>query len=232
MKTIDYRRLGLQRGERFLDIGCGEGRHAICAEVECGAYSVGVDLKLQNLHSTKRKRADFPDASSGKLLLLNADAQRLPFANNAFHRVICSEVLEHIDDYATVVREAARVLRRGGTLAVSVPARWPERLCWALDPTYAYAPGGHIRIFRSAQLRREIEQLTGLRCYRQEGVHALHTPYWWLRCFFYRNPEGAWSVQAWHRLLVWDLFAKPRSMRWLERLLNPILGKSRVLYFR
>lgn len=239
MKTIDYTRLQLESGHSLLDIGCGEGRHAISARLECNALAVGLDMHLHNLHTAAQRMQDCMettpvpscDADAG-LLLINADAHQLPFADDNFDRIICAEVLEHILDYPQVVREAARVLKPGGILAVSVPTAWPERICWALDPTYAHAPGGHIRIFNHRHLRREIEQITGMSCYCCEGAHALHTPYWWLRCLFYRDPEGSRLVQAWHRLLVRDLFHQVRWTRWLEPLLNPFLGKSRILYFQ
>jgi hypothetical protein len=39
-------------------------------------------------------------------------------------------------------------------------------------------------------------------------------------------------VKAYHRLLVWDIMKRPRTTRVAERLLDPVIGKSLVLYFR
>jgi hypothetical protein len=41
-----------------------------------------------------------------------------------------------------------------------------------------------------------------------------------------------WPVKLYHRFLTWDIMKQPRSTRLLDYLLNPILGKSIVLYFR
>ena len=43
--------------------------------------------------------------------------------------------------------------------------------------------------------------------------------------------ERAWPVRLYHRMLVWDLLKNPRLTRWLETLLNPLWGKSVVMYF-
>ena len=52
--------------------------------------------------------------------------------------------------------EIARVLRPGGTVAVTVPAWLPERICWALSREYHEVPGGHVRIFTRAELTAKL----------------------------------------------------------------------------
>jgi len=52
---------------------------------------------------------------------VQAEAAWLPFRSGSFHAVICSEMLEHVPDPPTVVKEAHRVLRDRGTLLVCVP---------------------------------------------------------------------------------------------------------------
>ena len=58
-------------------------------------------------------------------------------------------------------------------------------------------------------------------------------PYWWLKCLFWREPgqPDARIVQWYHRFLTWDLMKKPVLTAWLDRLLNPLMGKSVVMYF-
>jgi len=126
--------------------------------------------------------------------------------------------------------EAKRVLAPGGILAVSVPRAWPERICWWLSRAYHEVEGGHIRIFRATKLREDIERL-GFTRFFQHGAHALHVPYWWLRCLFWNRGADFAPVRWYHRLLVWDLMCRPRLTRLLDTLLNPLLGKSVVFYF-
>jgi hypothetical protein len=111
-----------------------------------------------------------------------------------------------------------------------VPRQWPEWICWQLSEGYRTTPGGHIRIFDATHLAREVVRqgfvLTG-----RGSAHALHVPYWWLKCLFWRTDPEPWPVRLYHQLLVWDLMKRPWITRAVDALLNPIMGKSIVLYF-
>lgn len=159
------------------------------------------------------------------------DAHHLPFPDATFDHVICSEVLEHIPDDVTVLRDIVRVLRPGGTLVVTVPRYGPERINWWLSEAYHSVPGGHIRIYRRRVLRARLRD-AGLQVQSSHHAHALHSPYWWLKCAVGTTNDQHWLVRQYHRLLVWDIMKAPRTTRWTERLLNPVLGKSLVIYCR
>ncbi|MEQ9462152.1 MAG: class I SAM-dependent methyltransferase [Haliea sp.] len=233
MQTVDFRYFPLQSGERVLDLGCGEGRHVISAYVLGEVHAVGVDLSHRDLRTAQERFAGFEEAGNERkqLDLVEGSALSLPFADASFDKVICSEVLEHIPDYRAALGEIRRVLKPAGLLCVSVPRRWPERLCWALSKRYHQTPGGHLRIFRGGRLWAEIERRDFVGFHRH-GAHALHCPYWWLRCLFWREGEQHWLVRQYHKLLVWDLLQAPWFTRTLEQWLNPIMGKSVVFYFR
>lgn len=270
MQTLDARYFPLVRGQLLLDLGCGEGRHAIAAWRGHGVDVLAVDLATRDLRTARERAqarateaparpqagaarpvtasasgsiagdpkdasraalADARDAHDATLWPLNADALCLPLADHSVDALVCSEVLEHIPDYRAALDEIRRVLRPGGLLCVSVPRAWPERLCWLLSRDYHQAPGGHLRIFNARRLQAEIER-RGFIAYYRHGAHALHAPYWWLQCLFWSTRERNWLVRAWHRLLVWDMLSAPWLTRALERVLNPWLGKSVVLYFR
>ena len=233
MQTVDFRHFPLDSGDFVLDLGCGEGRHVISAYLEGDVHSVGVDLSLNDLLTTREKFADFNEPGNGakSFGLSSANALELPFAANTFDKVICSEVLEHIPDYRGALQEIERVLKPGGLFCASVPRRWPEKICWALSDEYYSVPGGHIRIFRAGELRRDIERL-GFARYHRHWAHALHAPFWWLKCLFWNKQDSHWLVRQYHRLLVWDLMEQPALTRTLEKIMNPLMGKSVVMYFR
>lgn len=235
MITLDLERLGLADGMRVLDLGCGRGRHLHSLYWHAKALDVvGLDLDFEDLSAAIDGFFELPPPPATpprSAVFATGDAARLPFADESFDAVICSEVLEHVESVAPVLAEIDRILKPGGIFALSVPRAWPERICWALSEGYRNTPGGHVRIFKDAALQREVEAL-GYTAYARHGAHALHSPYWWLQCAVWERRETSRSVSLYRRFLEWDLLKAPRLTRWTEALLNPVLGKSVALYFR
>ncbi len=234
METIRFERLRPHEGAIILDVGCGGGRHAYGA-LRRGASVVACDTDRSSLSAVKSlmtAMAEGGEAPPDALAtVVCCDVRRLPFADSSYQAVVASEVLEHIPDEGDAVAEFARVLADGGTLAVSVPSWLPEKLCWLLSNDYhaPAQPGGHLRIYTRSSLR-ELLASSGLKPSKQHRAHALHSPYWWLRCAVGPNNDRNPLVKAYHRLLCWEITRKPSSLRLLERILSPMIGKSLVLY--
>ncbi|MBF0234238.1 MAG: methyltransferase domain-containing protein [Desulfamplus sp.] len=246
MITIDFKHLDLKRGDRILDIGCGEGRHTAKAWESPGVLCVGADrchgdlliskkkLKLHQELSEQTTGATNKEAVDNSIwTLLCADITRLPFGNHSFDAVICSEVMEHIHNEDKAISELKRVLKPAGRLALSVPRYWPEKICWKLSHEYSNSQGGHIRIYTKKGLLKKIIP-SGFEFQGSHHAHSLHAPFWWLKCLtgLGHNNSDSKLVSLYHKLLVWDLMEKPFITQFIEKLLNPVMGKSLVLYFR
>lgn len=116
-------------GRRVLEIGCGAGQCGRWLRKRGVVQVVGIDVSARQLQHARR----LDEAVGGLLPTVQADAQRLPFADAAFDAV-CSAygAFPFIPDAEAALRETARVLRPGGRLAFSVshPIRW----CFPDDP--------------------------------------------------------------------------------------------------
>lgn len=234
MLTVDYDRLGLEPGMTVLDLGAGFGRHAF-ETARRGARVVAVDLARSELESTFATFTVMLDSGEldGQTLaaVVQANGLHLPFADGSFDRIIASEVLEHVPDDLGVMTELHRVLAPGGRLAATVPAAVPEQICWWLNDAYhaPLSPGGHVRIYTETELDTKLAA-SGLLPIHHHRAHALHSPYWWLKCAVGLENEDNPLVKAYLKLLTWDITDAPALTRTAERLLNPVLGKSLVVY--
>ena len=128
-------------GELVLDAGAGE---CIYRPLFDGRRYVAVDRGVGD--------ADW----NYRVLSALADLEQMPFSAGAFHFVLCTETLEHVARPAVVLRELRRVLRPGGTLALTVPFLIPVHQ--APHDYYRYTPFGLRRLLGDAGF--EVEELT------------------------------------------------------------------------
>jgi SAM-dependent methyltransferase len=232
--TVDFARFSVGPGHRVLDMGCGGGRHAF-ALYRRGADVVALDMdagELKDVAAMFEAMADAGEVPDGATAsAVRGTAYALPFEDASFDRIVAAEVLEHLPDDARAMAELFRVLKPGGLAAVTVPRWGPELLCWALSSAYHEVEGGHIRIYRGDELRRRLTA-AGFAVIGGHHTHALHAPYWWLKCAVGVDDGEHPAVKAYHRLLVWDMMKAPKVTRVTERLLDPVIGKSLVVYLR
>jgi len=236
MLTIRFNRLGLRPGDKFLDAGAGFGRHAFEAARQ-GATVFALDYATDEVVMTRNtfgamlEAKEITENAYGGVL--RGDATKLPFDDNTFDCVVTSEVLEHIQDDVSVISELHRVLKPGGSLGVTVPSWWPEKINWMLSDEY-HAPksvGGHVRIYTATELKAKLRS-AGLEVTDSHHAHALHSPYWWLKCAVGPRNNDHSLVKKYREFLEWDIMTQPRSMKVAERALSPIMGKSFVIYSR
>ena len=145
----------------ILDLPCGRGFYINMLRHVSRCQLIGADLDWAVLRQAKRNLADQPDVA-----LQNVNIYNMPYRGDCFDAVIFSEVLEHVEDDRRALREAYRVLKPGGTLAVTVPhANYP--FCWdpinkSLERAFQrHIQGGplagiwanHVRLYEREELR-------------------------------------------------------------------------------
>ncbi|MFN8225316.1 MAG: class I SAM-dependent methyltransferase [Mycobacterium sp.] len=233
MLTVDFDRLGIGPGVSVIDVGAGAGRHSF------EAYRRGADITAFDM-----SESDMSDVAtmfeamalegqvgeSARAKAVVGNALELPYDDGTFDVVIASEILEHVPADDAAIAELVRVLKPGGTLAVTVPRWLPERICWLLSDEYHANEGGHVRIYRASDLRAKIAS-RGMTFVHTHHAHALHSPFWWLKCAVGVEDTKNPAVSAYHKLLVWDMMSAPALTRTAEAALDPLIGKSVALYF-
>lgn len=229
--TIRMKNLQLQPKQKLLDLGCGLGRHLFTAAQHCSLDLYGIDRSLEDLKTTESRSKDFASIllSENQFQLIQGDALNIPFDDNIFDRVICSEVLEHIPNYSMAIQEIARVTKTGGRVGISVPHAWPERINWIISNDYK-KDTGHIHLFNKKTLVSAFET-HGLQCYDYHYEHGFHSAYWWLKSTEWNREKPSYPLKQYQRFLDWELFNGGKATRQLEKIVNPLIGKSLVLYF-
>lgn len=107
--------LQAKRGETLLDVGSGTGYLAGHLAPADG-LTCCLDVSWKNLRSIQ-------DGKTETLYLINSAAEKLPLRAESFHKVLCAEVLEHINADQEALREVARILKPGGVVVITVPCR-------------------------------------------------------------------------------------------------------------
>lgn len=130
------------RGKIFLDAGCGTG--LILRHLPKG--STGVDINPRNIKKAKKH------APHAKVIL--SDIENLPFKNNHFTTIVCTEVIEHQPNPIPTVKELKRVLKKGGVLIGSVPSVSPV---WFLRFLSSTCPRGEP--FHKNFLQKELRSI-------------------------------------------------------------------------
>ena len=218
--SIDPSLLPVVANERVLDVGCGDGRHVVEA-ARRGAMAVGVDYDASELRKTRARCAD------ARVALIVGDAAHLPFADGAFHAVVCTETLEHLPDDTAAMAEIARVLDPGGVLLGAVPSHFTEMLFWRLSRGYREAPGGHVRIYRPRELARKL-WCAGLSMCDLRYLHFVDSLFWLRFCLTdFLRPKRA--ATAYEQAIAIAVAQEWRVPSWRSQL-RAAVGTSRFIH--
>ena len=106
----------------FLEVGCGNGVVSKYLAKKFQGNVVGIDIDRGQIELARQKIGDIPN-----IHFLEADATKLPFADNSFDVVISFGVLHHITDWLDALKEMKRVLRAKGYF-IYADLIYPERM--------------------------------------------------------------------------------------------------------
>lgn len=203
------------------DIGCGEGGAASFC-VRCGAHTILIDNDAEVLEQAHAKAAA---AGPGRAEARLGDAQKIPLDDGVASRVVCTEVLEHVDDPKAVVRELLRVGRPDALYLISVPGVVAERLHKRVAPAYYFEKPNHIRIFETDEFEKLIED-SGLVIEGRLRLGFFWTLYW---LFFFEadvkfGENSHVLLDAWVR--TWDQVLKSKNSDQIRAGLHDLAPRS------
>ena len=228
--TVDFEKLGVKKGDVALDAGCGFGRHSL-EFISRGAIVYSMDMDMECARKTRFSLAEMNRAGicpkNSNYCVHTGDALSLPFKDNTFDRIICSEVMEHVRDDRKACSELTRVLKKNGSIAITVPTRFTEALYDLLTYEYYTSPGGHVRRYYPWELASMMREC-GLEVYGIGYKHAFHSLWWIIRSVVGLHNNNHPVTKGYHRFLHLGLYSN--FMRSIEKFFNFFFPKSLVLY--
>ncbi len=229
MLTVDFDRLAVKKGDIVLDAGCGFGRHSL-EFVSRGATVYSMDMDMASLRKTRFSLTEMKKYLKNReirYLVHSGDALSLPFKDNSFDRIICSEVMEHVRDDERACNELSRVLKKNGRIAITVPTVFSEHIYDLLTYEYYTSPGGHIRKYFPGELAAMMRR-NGLEVYAIGFKHAFHTVWWMIRSVVGLHLSEHPVTKAYHKFLHLGLYSN--LIRKAESFFNYFFPKSIVIY--
>ena len=211
-----------------VDVGCGDGGPAaFCAEL--GAHVILADVDAAKIGEAVER---LKTSRARKLEAHVTDARPLPLADGCAARVICMEVLEHVEDPAVLMAELVRIGRKGALYLITVPGEVHERMQKHLAPPSYFEPPNHVRVFDAAGFAALVEQ-AGLTIERRFS-YGFYWAMWWTMFWQCSTPlESAAQhlmLAAWSR--SWELTLNGRDGHQIQALMNELMPKNQVIVAR
>lgn len=222
-----FRGIPVGPADRVVDVGCGDGGNSLfCARL--GAHITVIDIDDEAIAAIEPRLAE---AAPQRYAVHVSNAHPLPLADGSASRVICTEVLEHVDDPDQVLAELARIGEPGALYLLSVPDALQETMQQHVAPPSYFQKPNHIRIIDRDQFAGMVQR-AGL-------VIVEHTQYgffwsiWWALFWACKvdldkpnHPALEHWTAAWRAIL-----AEPQGLQ-LKQQLDRFMPKSQVIVAR
>ncbi len=225
--------------DTLLDVGCGEGVATLFA-VRQGASVIFTDSEHDKVRDLARQVNAQTRAPS---LGLVSNSLPLPLADGCASKVVCMEVLEHIDQPEPFMAELVRMGRPGAQYLLSVPDPVGEHLQQGIAPPGYFQSPNHVQIFSRERFAALVEE-AGLVI-----EHRQATGFFWVMgmIFFWASERASGRelggavrdriqapypplMESWAR--TWqDLLAQPDGLA-IKQMLDRFMPKSQVIIAR
>ncbi len=217
--------------DTVVDVGCGGGGATDFAAT-CGADVIATDVNPQKLAALEARLRISP-ARGFKTVL--SDSNPLPLPDGLASRVICMEVLEHVEDPRQLLAELVRIGRPDARFLISAPDPASESVQRMIAPSCYWEPPNHLRVFQHEELD-ELVREAGL-VIENRPSHFFYWSMWWILfwgtdgSYRFGEPESKAPVldywnKTWHALLC------SANGRRVAKALNELMPKSNVLVAR
>lgn len=217
---------GIGEDDVVVDVGAGDGGLGIFS-ARRARETILIDQDADRLD---RAVATVRSEGGRNVRSLPGDAARLPLPDGVASRVICTEVLEHVDDPAQVMAELVRIGQPGALYLLSVPGAVAERLQIGIAADSHFQTPNHIRIFDPEDFTR-LAEAAGLVVERRCGYGFFWTMHWML---FWQSgqPFGTSTplTEAWTR--TWDLVLQSPHGSLIKERLDDLAGHTNALVAR
>ncbi len=161
-------------GDVVADIGCGDGGNArFCASR--GARLILADINPDSVAKAAASVAAEPNCAGVESHATDSDP--LPIASNSVSRVVCTEVIEHVDEPARLMAELARIGQPGARYLIACPDPGSEAVQKRLAPPSYFEKPNHIRVIQHDEFARYVEN-AGL-IIESRHSHGFYWSIWW-----------------------------------------------------
>ena len=129
----------LDREKLILDVGCGAGISTVNLVRRSECQVIGIDLRLRMIERAAERLQD--RGLTDKVMLVQADAQKLPFRSSVFDAVLSESVTAFVTEKKTALSEYTRVVKQGGYIALN-EITWLEPPDRGMEDYVSKALGG------------------------------------------------------------------------------------------
>jgi ubiquinone/menaquinone biosynthesis C-methylase UbiE len=220
-----FRGIPIRPEDSVVDVGCGDGGNLLfCARR--GAQVTAIDIDPSVIAGIQAKLAD--TCAAGRYATHVSDANPLPLPDATATRVLCTEVIEHVDDPRQLLAELVRIGRPGALYLLTVPDALQENMQQHVAPECYFQKPNHVRIVQRTEFAEMVAE-AGLEI-REQAQYGFFWAIWWA-LFWSCNVDldhpdhpvlNHWT-EAWGEVL-----STPQGVR-LKEQLDRFMPKSQII---